>query len=233
MKLLSYAIALIAVVGILSTGCAKKAVKSEALGEGFKAQVKEEKAVQIPEQMQQAKPVEEKTVQPEEMAPKAEAQKQAAPVKQEEAVQIPEQMQQAKPVEEKTVQPEEMAPKAEPQKEAAPVIAAKGIGDIFFDFDRFSIKDDAKPILEANAEYLKNNKNLKVVIGGHCDERGTSEYNIALGERRAKAAQQYLIDLGIEPSRISIISYGEEKPFCAEHNEQCWQQNRRAHFVEK
>ena len=107
------------------------------------------------------------------------------------------------------------------------------IGDIFFDYDRFSIRDDAKPVLEDNARYLKANKNLKIVIEGHCDERGAAEYNIALGERRASAAQKYLADLGIDQSRISIVSYGKEKPFCADHNEQCWQENRRAHFVTK
>src|SRR3989337_744623 len=93
--------------------------------------------------------------------------------------------------------------------------------------------ETAKPDLEANASYLKANKNGRILIEGHCDERGTSEYNIALGERRAQAAQKYLVALGVDQSRISTISYGKEKPFCEEHNEQCWQENRRAHFVEK
>lgn len=105
--------------------------------------------------------------------------------------------------------------------------------DVFFDYDRFSIRDEAKPILETNAEYLKINKNSAIIIEGHCDERGTAEYNIALGERRAQSAEKYLIDFGINASRISILSYGKENPFCAGHNEQCWQENRRAHFVEK
>ena len=80
---------------------------------------------------------------------------------------------------------------------------------------------------------MKANKDSKILIQGHCDERGTLEYNIALGERRAQSAKKYLIDLGIDPSRISTISYGKEKPFCTDHNEECWQENRRAHFAIK
>ncbi len=132
------------------------------------------------------------------------------------------------PSEEKTVQaerPKEAVPEAKPEM--------KGLQDIFFDFDRFSIREDARPALEDNSKYFKANANIRVTIEGHCDERGTSEYNIALGERRAQAAKKYLVDLGMDASRISIISYGKEKPFCAEHNEECWQENRRAHFVVK
>lgn len=140
--------------------------------------------------------------------------------------------QQAKPIEKGTVKSEEAAIQATAQKEAAPVAEVKGIADIFFDFDRFSIREDARPTLEDNAKYMKGNNNLKIVIEGHCDERGTPEYNIALGERRAQAAKKYLIDLGIDSSRISVISYGEEKPFCTDHTEECWQENRRARFVE-
>ncbi len=109
--------------------------------------------------------------------------------------------------------------------------AAVEIEDIFFDFDRYNIRPDARAVLEKNAKILLRDKSAKVLIEGHCDERGTNEYNIALGERRARAAKRYLVNLGVDPDRISIVSYGEERPFCTEHNEQCWQKNRRAHFV--
>jgi peptidoglycan-associated lipoprotein len=176
MQLLSYAMSAIIIIGVMLTGCTKKAVQSEMMGEELKSKETASTVSETP----QTKPVEEEVSQ--------------AAVKE---------------------------------------VAAIAIGDIFFDYDRFSIRDDAKPILEDNARYLKANKNLKVVIEGHCDERGAAEYNIALGERRASAAQKYLTDLGIDQSRISIVSYGKEKPFCADHNEQCWQENRRAHFVTK
>ena len=108
---------------------------------------------------------------------------------------------------------------------------AKGISDVYFDYDRYIIRDDAKDALRTNADLLKGIKFKKLVIEGHCDERGTSEYNIALGERRAESARRYLSTLGIDQSKISIISFGEEKPFCSEQDENCWQQNRRAHFI--
>ena len=108
---------------------------------------------------------------------------------------------------------------------------AKGIQDIFFDYDRFYIRDEAELIMGKNAEYLKENTSSKIIIEGYCDERGTAEYNIALGESRAQAAKEYLLKSGIAPTRISTISYGKERPFCTEHNEDCWQANRRVHFV--
>ena len=107
----------------------------------------------------------------------------------------------------------------------------KGINDIYFDFDRYLIRDDARKTLDDNAGILKGKPLRKVVIEGHCDERGTTDYNIALGERRAEAAKRYLTTLGIDSSKISIISFGKEKPFCKEHNEACWQNNRRGHFA--
>ncbi|MCC7201156.1 MAG: peptidoglycan-associated lipoprotein Pal [Nitrospirae bacterium] len=107
----------------------------------------------------------------------------------------------------------------------------KDIRDIYFDFDMYSIRDDSRSILQTNASVIKNRKAKKVVIEGHCDDRGTNEYNLALGERRAQSAKRYLLALGVSPSNLSTISYGEEKPFCTEQNEECWQQNRRAHFV--
>ena len=107
-----------------------------------------------------------------------------------------------------------------------------GLADIFFDFDRYVIRAGAVPVLEKNAELLKQTyNNSNVLIEGHCDERGTGEYNLELGKRRAQALKEYLVDLGIDESRIQIASYGKERPFCAESTPACWQQNRRGHFV--
>lgn len=103
--------------------------------------------------------------------------------------------------------------------------------DIHFDFDKYDILPDAKPTLQALSDWLINNPSSEVIIEGHCDERGTNEYNLALGDRRAEAIKGYLIALGISSIRLETISYGEEKPLCRKYNEECWQSNRRAHFV--
>ncbi|BCB97283.1 peptidoglycan-associated lipoprotein [Dissulfurispira thermophila] len=105
------------------------------------------------------------------------------------------------------------------------------IQDIHFDFDRYDIREDAKPILKEVSTILLKNKNIKVIIEGHCDERGTNEYNLGLGDRRANSTKEYLISLGIPSSKIETISYGEEKPICTKQTEECWAKNRRAHFV--
>ena len=103
------------------------------------------------------------------------------------------------------------------------------VGDrVFFDFDKYSLKAKARQTLERQATFLKNNAGVKVVLQGHADERGTREYNLALGERRASAAKNYLVALGINPNRITIISYGKERPSVAGSNEAAWSQNRRA-----
>ncbi len=104
--------------------------------------------------------------------------------------------------------------------------------DVYFDYDQFVIRRDARAVLEANARSLKAENSRKLLIEGYCDERGTVEYNLVLGERRAQTAKQYLQDLGVPSSRIQITSYGKEKPFCLDHSEACWQSNRRAHFVQ-
>lgn len=102
---------------------------------------------------------------------------------------------------------------------------------IHFDFDKFFIREDAKPALERNAAWLKKWKSVSIIIEGHCDERGTEEYNIALGEKRAKSAFDYLVSLGISPDRIKTISYGKSQPTDLGHNEISWQKNRRDQFA--
>ena len=105
--------------------------------------------------------------------------------------------------------------------------------DVFFEFDRYDVRAGDARILDGNAAWLKSNDNNLVLIEGHCDERGTNEYNLALGERRAKSTMNYLVSQGIQANRITIISYGKERPVCSEKNESCWQKNRRAHFLVK
>lgn len=103
--------------------------------------------------------------------------------------------------------------------------------DIFFDFDKEIINSDSKLILNRNVQLLKENPDKKIIIEGHTDERGTNDYNLSLGERRARTTKRYLVARGIAPERISTITYGEERPFCSEQTEECFQLNRRAHFV--
>ncbi|HSB40990.1 MAG TPA: peptidoglycan-associated lipoprotein Pal [Methylomirabilota bacterium] len=122
------------------------------------------------------------------------------------------------------------APPPAPPKEYRSKTA---LGQIFFAFDKADIRPDDAKTLAASAAYLKANANLLVLIEGHCDERGTNEYNLALGERRAKAAANYLVANGVEASRITTISYGEERPTCTEKNESCWQKNRNDTFLTK
>ncbi len=109
--------------------------------------------------------------------------------------------------------------------------ASSPLKDIFFDFDRADLRPDARDTLRANADWLKSNSTARIEIEGHCDERGTNEYNLALGAKRAQTAKDYLVSLGVSTERLSTISYGEEIPVCTEHNESCWHQNRRARFV--
>jgi peptidoglycan-associated lipoprotein len=105
------------------------------------------------------------------------------------------------------------------------------VHDIFFDYDTPDIRSDAQSILSQNAAYLNSHPTVKVVIGGYCDERGSNEYNLALGQSRAEAARSALVNAGVASSRLRVISYGKEKPFCSESTEECWQQNRRAGFT--
>jgi peptidoglycan-associated lipoprotein len=103
--------------------------------------------------------------------------------------------------------------------------------DAYFDYDASDLRDDARTSLSANAEWLKRYPSIQVLVEGHCDERGTSAYNLALGDRRANAARDYLESLGVASSRVRTVSYGKERPFCTDATEECYQQNRRAHFV--
>jgi len=102
--------------------------------------------------------------------------------------------------------------------------------DIYFEFDKSTLTPQAKETLMKKAEWLRTNKDVSVIIEGHCDERGTNEYNLALGDRRAASTKTFLVDLGVDPRRLTIISYGEERPLISGHNEEAWAKNRRAHF---
>ncbi|HYY24952.1 MAG TPA: peptidoglycan-associated lipoprotein Pal [Candidatus Udaeobacter sp.] len=117
------------------------------------------------------------------------------------------------------------------QGQSSATSASSPLKDIFYDFDRYDLKADARDTLKANADWLKNNPSARIEIEGHCDDRGTNEYNLALGAKRAQTAKDYLVTLGIPAERLSTISYGEEIPVCKEQEESCWQKNRRARFV--
>jgi peptidoglycan-associated lipoprotein len=105
------------------------------------------------------------------------------------------------------------------------------VQDAYFDLDKADIRADARAALSKTGAFLKSYPQVKVVLEGHCDERGSTEYNLALGDRRAQAAKEFLISLGVAADRMMTVSYGKEKPFCTDHNEECWKQNRRAHFA--
>jgi peptidoglycan-associated lipoprotein len=122
-------------------------------------------------------------------------------------------------------------PVEQPRGPSLDELFLKEVRDAYFDLDKADIRADARAALSKTADFLKAYPQLKVTIEGHCDERGSTEYNLSLGDRRATAVKQYLVSLGIPADRISTVSYGKEKPFCMESNESCWQQNRRGHFV--
>lgn len=108
---------------------------------------------------------------------------------------------------------------------------AQNVKDVFFDYDKYDIRSDAASQIAANARFLAQHPNMHFLIEGHCDERGSTEYNIALGDNRASSAKDALVRAGVSADRIKTTSFGKEKPFCTGSNEQCWQQNRRGHFV--
>jgi peptidoglycan-associated lipoprotein len=119
-------------------------------------------------------------------------------------------------------------PEAVPEKSEI----EKMLKDVNFDYDKHDIRPKDAEILKENADLLMKYSAVKVQVEGHCDERGTNEYNLALGERRANSVKNYIVSLGVEANRISTISYGEEKPLSEEHNEEAWAENRRGHFLE-
>ena len=126
------------------------------------------------------------------------------------------------------------APPPPPQQPAGPTddeLFLREVRDAYFDYDKADIRPDARAALSKTADFLKANARFKVTIEGHCDERGSTEYNLGLGDRRASAVKQYLVSLGVSTDRLSTVSFGKEKPFCMESAEACWQQNRRGHFV--
>ncbi len=125
------------------------------------------------------------------------------------------------------------APSPPPQasNETEEQLFASNVQDVFFDYDSYDISSQYQQVLQADARFLQQHPNIKFTIEGHCDERGSTEYNLALGDNRANATKQAIVALGISGDRIRTISYGKEKPFCTESTEACWAQNRRGHFV--
>ncbi|HTZ99526.1 MAG TPA: peptidoglycan-associated lipoprotein Pal [Candidatus Aquilonibacter sp.] len=107
----------------------------------------------------------------------------------------------------------------------------QNVKDVFFDLDKAELRSDARDALTKDAEFLRSYPEVHISIEGHCDERGSTEYNLALGQSRAQASKNYLISLGISADRMETVSWGKERPFCTDHTEECWQQNRRDHFV--
>ena len=131
-------------------------------------------------------------------------------------------------------EPTTPAPPPAETKPETPTPKVIGSGDFepaFFDFDSYALREDARTALDHDAKLLRDNADVKITIEGHCDERGTSEYNQALGERRAQAARDYLANAGIEGARLQVVSYGKERPFDPGHDEAAWAKNRRAHIV--
>jgi peptidoglycan-associated lipoprotein len=127
----------------------------------------------------------------------------------------------------------EKASKEQEAKVEAATVAADPLKDIYFDFDKSNIRPDAREVLKANADYILKNSAASIIVEGHCDERGTAEYNMALGQRRAQEAMKYLVNLGVKGSALKAISYGKERPIDPGHDEAAWAKNRRAHFAVK
>jgi peptidoglycan-associated lipoprotein len=122
-------------------------------------------------------------------------------------------------------------PPAAMEDKAAMAKKALEADDIYFDFDKYNLKPEAIKVLDKKVALMRENSQAKVLIEGNCDERGSNEYNLALGDRRANAAKSYMVKAGIAGNRLSSISYGEERPVCKEHTEACWAKNRNDHFV--
>jgi peptidoglycan-associated lipoprotein len=123
------------------------------------------------------------------------------------------------------------APVEQPRQPSLDELFLKEVRDAYFDYDKADLRPDARAAITKTADFLKNYPQLKVRVEGHCDERGSTEYNLGLGDRRANAVKQFLVSMGISADRVESVSFGKEKPFCTESNEACWSQNRRGHFV--
>ncbi len=162
-----------------------------------------------------------------EEAPKVEAEQVAKEARERELAKIREE--EVKKAQEKEFE-KSLVAKKEPGIEGE-ILESKLLKDIHFNFDKYDIRPGDAEILKGNAALLERYTNVKIQIEGHCDERGTIEYNLALGERRANSTKKYLISLGISPGRISTISYGKERPLDPDHNEEAWAKNRRAHTI--
>jgi len=122
-------------------------------------------------------------------------------------------------------------PVEQPRQPSLDELFLKEVRDAYFDYDKADLRPDARAAITKTADFLKNYPQIKVRIEGHCDERGSTEYNLGLGDRRANAVRQFLVSLGVTADRMEVVSFGKEKPFCTESNEACWSQNRRGHFV--
>jgi peptidoglycan-associated lipoprotein len=122
-------------------------------------------------------------------------------------------------------------PEAPQENQSMDQLFAANVKDAFFDFNKSDLRPDARSALTKTAEFLRSYPQVRVRVEGYCDERGSTEYNLGLGERRAQTAKDFLVTLGIPSDRITTVSYGKERGFCTEHNEDCWQQNRRAHIA--
>jgi peptidoglycan-associated lipoprotein len=188
-------------LGLFVTGCAKKKVVVNRDRSSVQRSEEAERAAREAKEAQEAK------------------EKELARIKEEEA-----RLAQKREFEKSLVAKKESGIEGE-------VFETKLLKDIYFEFDKYDIRPKDEGVLKENAAWLKKNPNTKVQIEGHCDERGTVEYNLALGERRANYTKKYLVSLGIAPDRISTISYGKERPLDPGHNEEAWAKNRRAHIV--
>jgi peptidoglycan-associated lipoprotein len=129
------------------------------------------------------------------------------------------------------VEPPPPPPVAVQENTSEEQLFAQSVKDIYFDYDRYDLRAEDKAAIDANAAFLKAHPSIRFTIEGHCDERGSTDYNLALGDNRANSARSALVAAGLPADQIKVISFGKEKPFCSESNESCWQQNRRAHFV--
>jgi peptidoglycan-associated lipoprotein len=128
-------------------------------------------------------------------------------------------------------EPAKATPAPAPAPPPTPALHASDFKDVFFDFDMSDLRDEARAALDVDSKLLREHPKARVRIEGHCDERGTVAYNVALGERRADAVRDYLVDAGVSASQVTTVSYGKEQPFCDEHNEACWARNRCGHVV--